>query len=452
MKKNSTVLLDDRSMLPENWAQAPLGNITKLGAGNPAPQGNQFFDNGTYPFVRVQDMGRLGISKYIMDTADRINHSAIERMKLFPKGTVLFTKSGASSLLNQRAVLKTDMYVVSHIAIAMPYDGILSDWIYYWLKTVDFNHIAHATTLPSIPLSKVNVIPILIAPTAEQERIISVIEEFFSDLDNAIENFKKAKEQLKVYRYSVLNQIAIGKDFVKFGNFIEQPKYGTARKCRKDSIGKAVLRIPNIGSQYIDLSDLKYAYFTNDEVNKYSLIEGDLLMIRSNGSVSLVGKTAIVTKKDTHALYAGYLIRLRLKSNLNSYYLQYILSSPQLRNQIEGKAKSTSGVHNINSEEIKDLLIPFCSLEDQLKIVEDVESRFSFCDSLELTINESIQKAEVLRQSVLKKAFEGNLTEQWRKEHKNLTSGDNSAKALLQRIKAEKEALEVKSKGKKKHD
>ena len=86
------------------------------------------------------------------------------------------------------------------------------------------------------------------------------------------------------------------------------------------------------------MTALKFAYFTDSEASKYALAEGDLLMIRSNGSVSLVGKTAIITKKDTHALYAGYLIRLRPKLDLNSYYLQYILSSPYLRNQIEGKS------------------------------------------------------------------------------------------------------------------
>jgi type I restriction enzyme S subunit len=85
------------------------------------------------------------------------------------------------------------------------------------------------------------------------------------------------------------------------------------------------------------------------------------------------------------------------------------LSSVALRNQIESKAKSTSGVNNINSNELKSLIIPFCSCAEQKQIVQEIESRLSVADKLEETINNSLQQAEALRQSILKKAFEGKL-------------------------------------------
>jgi type I restriction enzyme, S subunit len=83
--------------------------------------------------------------------------------------------------------------------------------------------------------------------------------------------------------------------------------------------------------------------------------------------------------------------------------------SRNLRNQIESKAKSTSGVNNINSEELKCLNIPLCSLEEQQQIVEEIESRLSVCDKIEETITNSLKQAEALRQCILKKAFEGKL-------------------------------------------
>jgi type I restriction enzyme S subunit len=94
--------------------------------------------------------------------------------------------------------------------------------------------------------------------------------------------------------------------------------------------------------------------------------------------------------------------------------------------------------------------IPLPSIQEQKQIVQSIESRFSVCDMMEGSIAENLQKAEALRQSILRQAFEGNLTEQWRREHKDLISGENSAEALLKKIKAEKEALQVKPKGKKK--
>lgn len=413
----------------KTWQTARLGELCSITTGD--KDVNEGVPKGRYPFFTCAEE-IFSFDSYSFDG---------DAILIAGNGNFSVKKYSGKFEAYQRT------YVLQDFKIEYPF-------IFYYIfhKLRDITRDNRGTTVRYIRIGNLQDYDVCFPSIAEQKRIVCLIDELLSDLDSAVDNLKKSGEQLRIYRHSVLNQITEGKDFVQLGDLIDQPKYGTARKCQKDVSGKAVLRIPNIGSQHIDLSDLKYAHFTDNEASTYKLVEGDLLMIRSNGSVSLVGKTAIITKKDTHTLYAGYLIRLRPKPDLNSYYLQYILSSPQLRSQIESKAKSTSGVHNINSGEIKSLRIPFCPLKDQLKIVEDIESRFSFCDSLELTINESIKKAESLRQSILKQAFEGTLTEKWCKEHKDLISGKNSAEALLKKIKAEKEALQGKSEGKTNHD
>ena len=78
------------------------------------------------------------------------------------------------------------------------------------------------------------------------------------------------------------------------------------------------------------------------------------------------------------------------------------------------------------------------TLEEQQAIVSEIESRLSVCDQLEKTIGDSLKKAEALRQSILKKAFTGELTQEWREKHPELISDENSAGNLLERIKAEK--------------
>jgi len=83
-------------------------------------------------------------------------------------------------------------------------------------------------------------------------------------------------------------------------------------------------------------------------------------------------------------------------------------------------------------------------IEEQQSIVAEIEARFSVCDQMEETIETSLKQAEALRQSILKQAFEGKLTAQWRKDHPDLISGENSAAALLAKIKAEKETLKKK--------
>jgi len=95
-------------------------------------------------------------------------------------------------------------------------------------------------------------------------------------------------------------------------------------------------------------------------------------------------------------------------------------------------------------------IIPVPPLKEQQAIVQEIESRFSVVDKLEQIIDESLQKAEALRQSILKKAFKGKLTRKWREEHPELISGENSAEALLERIKAEKAKISANNKKKKK--
>ena len=196
--------------LPPGWCWASLDDLANLLAGNPAPQRKDNFAESGPPFVRVQDMGRLGMRMGLADTKDHLAENVAKGLRLFPAGSVLFTKSGASTLLNQRAVLQRPMYVVSHIAIAIPENGILSEWLYYWLSTVDFSHYAHATTLPSLPFSKIKQIAVPVAPTVEQTRIADTLDELFSDLNAGVAALERARDKLKLYRAAVLKTAVEG--------------------------------------------------------------------------------------------------------------------------------------------------------------------------------------------------------------------------------------------------
>jgi type I restriction enzyme, S subunit len=219
---------------------------------------------------------------------------------------------------------------------------------------------------------------------------------------------------------------------------ITDTKYGTSKKCDYNINGIGVLRIPNISDGLINDSDLKFAQFNSTEIENYRLKTGDILTIRSNGSVDLVGKCALVSSKDEKYLYAGYLIRLRPRSPLiNSKYLLNCLSSIDLRYQIESKAKSTSGVNNINSGELQSLIIPLCSLPEQQAIVQEIETRLSVCDKIEQENEANLERAEALRHSILKKAFEGKLLNERELAEVRKAEDWEPAEVLLERIRTE---------------
>lgn len=219
--------------------------------------------------------------------------------------------------------------------------------------------------------------------------------------------------------------------YVRLGLVIEEPRYGTSKKCEYRHAGAGVLRIPNVVGGVVDASDLKRADFEEEERRRYSLKRGDVLVIRSNGSISIVGKCALVSKAEEQYLFAGYLIRLRPNpAVLLPDYLAALLSSHLLRTQIERAAKSTSGVNNINSGEIQSLLAPLCGFREQAALVEQLSAYLSAADVMETEITKELLRAESLRQSILKRAFSGQLVPQ--------DPNDEPASALLDRIRAER--------------
>jgi restriction endonuclease S subunit/predicted GIY-YIG superfamily endonuclease len=218
-----------------------------------------------------------------------------------------------------------------------------------------------------------------------------------------LKDFKLVKESYKQVDCSTWIQIELSP-------LIDEPSYGTSKKCTENPASHGVLRIPNIAKGYIDSSDLKYSDFDIAEATQHQLIEGDILLIRSNGSVSLVGKCAAIRTTDEKYLYAGYLIRLRpTKPLIDTEFLKRQLESTSLRNQIENSAKSTSGVNNINAKEIQQLAISLCPLPEQQEIVRLLDEQFTAIEQNEKEIDQSLTQSQALRQSILKKAFEGKL-------------------------------------------
>lgn len=264
--------------------------------------------------------------------------------------------------------------------------------------------------------------PVPVPDKKKQQYIVTRIEELFSKLDKGVETLQTIKQQLAVYRQAVRKKAFEGvltkspvEKFEFLGNLIEKPRYGTSKKCdyEFEEHSTPVYRIPNICYRLgtISKENIKFAKFTAAELHDLRLQSGDILIIRSNGSVSLVGRAAIVRESDIDGTFAGYLMRLRIKDSakINPRYLLHYLNSHNARMYIENKAKSTSGVNNINSSEICGLTIPMVEYIEQLQIVDAIESRLSVCDSIEQTVDAALAQAEAMRQSILKKAFEGGL-------------------------------------------
>ncbi len=207
-------------------------------------------------------------------------------------------------------------------------------------------------------------------------------------------------------------------------------EYGTAAKSA--TTGRVpVLRMGNIQNAKFDWGDLVYTSDDN-EIAQYLLHDGDVLFNRTN-SPELVGKTAIY-KGERPAVFAGYLIRVNhIGTVVDSQYLNLFLNSHVARQY--GNNVKTDGVNqsNINGAKLSNYPFPYCSIKEQREIARILERILSFVDETEGSIDQELLKADALRQSILKKAFSGQLVAQ--------DPNDEPASVLLDRIRAEREQV-----------
>ncbi|MEQ4742524.1 restriction endonuclease subunit S [Klebsiella michiganensis] len=183
-----------------------------------------------------------------------------------------------------------------------------------------------------------------------------------------------------------------GWEWVKLGNILHDIKYGTSQKCDYNISGYPVLRIPNIVKGIIDLADIKYGALTDSELKDLTLNENDLLFIRSNGSTNIVGQSTLVQQDLKDHAYAGYIIRVRLHNKyINATYINMIMKSNLIREQIEGPIRTTTGVKNINSNELMGLLVPLPPKNEQGIIIKKISEIDTTISNLKVNIQSAQQ-------------------------------------------------------------
>jgi restriction endonuclease S subunit/very-short-patch-repair endonuclease len=219
---------------------------------------------------------------------------------------------------------------------------------------------------------------------------------------------KKEKPLPAITEDEVPYELPEGWVWCRFQDLIKDLRYGTSKKCDYGLGVNPVLRIPNVSKGKIDLDNLKSTNLSDKEINDLALNAGDILLIRSNGSVNLVGRSAAIDEIGVGYSFAGYLVRARVfYYKIDTQFLHLFLESPFIRTSIEGPIRTTSGVKNINSTEISQLLIAMPPLEEQKAIVQKVNALMALCDTLEKEIETHQTTQEHWMQSCLKEVFEG---------------------------------------------
>lgn len=430
------------SALPKNWISVTIGEVTV-----PTTQ-REPIPTDEFEYIDIASIDR--VTKIIIEPQILTGKNAPSRArKVVQTGDVLVSMTRPNLNAVARVPEKPNRQIASTGFDVLRAPELDSRWLFFAVRTSSFvekmSDLVKGALYPAIGSNDIRSFRIPLAPFNEQKRIAERLEQLLKRVNSSKARLENVQNTLKRFKQSVLSAATTGKltegwrkengissewsSFV-LGELLSDLRYGTAQKSNYEAIdGIPVLRIPNISNGRIDNSDLKFGRFEEIELKALTLKENDILIIRSNGSVTLVGKAAIVGKEFEGYLFAGYLIRLRVKNELlNAQYLLRFLESPQLRQHIEFTSRSSSGINNINSEEIKNITILAPSLSEQLEIVRRVEKLFAFADQLEKRIQTAHATLERLTPSILAKAFRGELVPQ--------DPTDEPASVLLERIQA----------------
>lgn len=312
-----------------------------------------------------------------------------------------------------------------------PHKEVSPDYVLHALRAMEPRILLECgksgTTVANLDTERFLNFQIPLPPFETQCRVVAKLESLFVRSKRTCEELARVPRLVERYKQAILyaafrgnltkdwrriKDISLDDDWsiTSLGKLCADVRYGTSAKCHTEPKLTPVLRIPNVVNGCIDTNDLKYGQFNNNEIEKLALRNGDLLIIRSNGSLDLVGRAALVTDAVAGYLYAGYLIRLRVDSSrANTTFVRLAFEEPTIRQRIESLAKSTSGVNNINSEQLKALRLPLPPLPEQDEIVHRIEGLFARADKTAAEVARATSLLDRLDQATLAKAFRGEL-------------------------------------------
>ena len=254
-------------------------------------------------------------------------------------------------------------------------------------------------------------IPIPLPPLATQQAIVTRIETIFAELDKAVQHLRTAQQQLKTYSQAVLKAAFEECDsYKKITNCFDVTGGLTKNSQReKFSIKMPYLRVANVYYNRLDLSEIKEIGVQESEIKDKLLKKEDLLFVEGNGSKEQIGRVAVWDGSIENCLHQNHIIKGRPLGTMLSKFALYYFISDFGREQILKVASSTSGLYTLSTEKVRNLKVPSCSLAEQQRIVKEIESRLSQATASSACIENALQQAEALRQSILKKAFSGEL-------------------------------------------
>jgi len=411
--------MTDQDKIPKHWEIKKLGEVLDIQGGSQPAKSNFIYEpkDGYIQLLQIRDFGEKGHPTFVPKKLVT---------KFCKRDDILIARYGAS--LGRIVTGHEGAYNVALAKVIDENCVFEKRFIFYLLKTQIFQTpLAMLSRSAQNGFSKGEIagIELPLPPLHEQQAIVAKIEELLSDLENGKQQLQTAQQQLKVYRQSLLKwafegkltnknvkegELPVGWKWVKSGelfSFVTSGSRGWAKYYSNS--GSIFIRITNMDFDTLDLNlkSEKIQYVnppSNSEGIRTKVQEGDFLF----SITGYLGMFAIAPKLE-NAYVNQHVCLCRPKEGFNKKYVGYWIVSKSGGHHYLNKNQKGAVKAGLNLDDLKGFPVPIASIEEQNQIVLELESKLTVCDKIAETISQSLQQAETLRQSILKKAFEGKL-------------------------------------------
>ena len=385
-----------------------LGDVCTFYSGTGFPNIYQGKADGKYPFYKVGDISRnvLSGNRELKICENYIDDDTVTKIKgtLLPPQTVVFAKIGEALRLNRRAITSRDCLVDNNAMGIKSDDSIIDSlYFYYFMCNVDLQNYCESTTVPSVRKTRIAEIEIPLPPLDEQRRIAAV-------LDRVSDLIAKRREQL-----DKLDELVKARFVEMFGDPVSNPKgwniirlseLGDCKNGMNFHTNDSGVEIHCLGvgdfknlSSITDTAKLPIIALNEMPSDDYLLKNGDIVFVRSNGNKALVGRSVIVYPEYTPTTFSGFCIRFRIQNSIIlPQYLLSVLKTASMRKQMTGRG---ANIQNLNQKILSELQIPVPPLSYQEEYIDFAIK----IDKSKLTIQQSLDKLEVLKKALMQQYF-----------------------------------------------
>ncbi|MDX2208073.1 MAG: restriction endonuclease subunit S [Gemmatimonadales bacterium] len=463
------------SELPAGWRMVPLGEMGAwAGGGTPSKAVESYWTGGTIPWISPKDMKR----EILHSAEDYITPAAVSESstRVVPHPAVLVvTRSGILSRTLPVAVTAVDAAINQDIKSLVPIEGVSSRYVAAAMRAFERDILTkcskHGTTVASIDQERLLRFEIPLAPPADQDAVVEVLDTHLSRLDAASDTLERAQRNLKRYRASVLKAAVEGrlvpteaslasaegrsyepasvllerilaerrerwKASGKRGTYkepvapdttglpelpegwcwgtvgqIADVSGGITKNAKRDRLLRRVpyLRVANVYADELRLEEVSEIGVTDAEFDRVALDTGDLLVVEGNGSPDHIGRAAIWDGSIAPCVHQNHLIKARFQPGpMNRWVLSWLRSSSG-RKSIERVSSSTSGLYTLSISKIAGLVLPIPPSAEQQRISLEVSRLLTVAVAVEGALLADLSRLSVLRSRVLRAAFRGEL-------------------------------------------